>query len=217
MTRGWLSLLFMVVVTACASTATVDDISLDASSLGGLFVKKVVVPETTDLVVVPVDLESSSFGKPIVLRGNGSGLVEAASNRSGKTRHLYYASHFLEPGDYAVLRMGANLSQANLDIKNTFCYANFSAVVSVEPGTVSLWDVMPIAIRSWESYSSLMLADGRENKEALNYANSTADLPNFHPTSVKVAPSAFVRFETQDPKNPWKCSPVSMTVEHIVE
>lgn len=217
MPRWWWFGFFLTALSACTSTSTLDDLSLDAQSSKGILVKKVVIPETTDLVVVPVDLEDGTFKEPIVLRGDGAGLIEAASNKSGTTRNLYYAAHFLEPGDYAVLRMGANLAQVNLNIRNTFCYADFSAVISVERGTASLWDVIPLSIQSWQSYSSNMLGNGRKAQEELNYVRSTADLPSFHPTSFKVVPKAFVRFETEDPRNPWRCKPTSMLVEHVVE
>lgn len=195
-----------------AAPVAAQDVQFGPEDTRGLLIKTVVRPESTMLTLVPVNLEMRTYGEPIELRGVGDVRIEA-SRRSGESRNVHYAGYLLEPGDYAVLLLSADISQAFRDISNTFCFARFSAVLSIRSGEAAYWVNVSPQLTSWPEY------DARVTNESYSaglerFQRSMAASPSVRPSAIRVMPTAFVDLAGDTPVNVRDCVPRSFALVH---
>lgn len=208
------AVLLSLFVLWCANDgcAAAQEAQFGPDDARGLLISIVVGRESTVLRLVPVNLRDGTHGTPFALRGRGDVRIE----RAGGSRSVYYAGYYLDPGDYAVLSMNTELSQAGRNARTAFCYARFSAVLSIRAGEVSLWTVVPPALTTWPEYYDLV------NNESLRFGyevfqRSMDASSNVRPAAVHIMPTAFVDFAGETAIDARNCEPRSFEVVHRVE
>ncbi len=200
----------------CA-TAAVKDLEFGAGSPKGLFLKPVVFPEQSVVTVVRVDLNTKKLGNPIELGEPDAGLIEAASILPGYIRKSTYAAYYLDPGDYAVFSFQSSMPTGVAVAYNSFCWANFSEVLSVRAGEVTAWRIVPITVNTWPLYAAKMHHDEQYRQEADRVRHATEALANFRPTVINVVPKAFVDLAGGAVATARDCKARSIEILHILE
>jgi|CXWL01.1.fsa_nt_gi hypothetical protein len=210
----FLALSLAALLLLSAGRAAAQETQFGPDDARGLLIKTVVGSEITVLTLVPVNLDEGTFGEPIDLRGRGDVRIEA-SRRAGESRLVHYTGYRLEPGDYAVLMMRADISQAFWDITNTFCFARFSAVLSIRAGEAAFWVPVPVSLATWPEYHAVVTNESF-SAGLERFQRSTAASSNVRPSAIRTMPTAFLDLAGDAPVNVRNCVPRSFSVTHRV-